>query len=281
MSSGAASPTTIKKRPSTHFQAPGTPDVSIEIDEGEFESNGRVTDPFLPPGSTQRRALGSVGSGPVDLSTSKPSRLRMFWRPRFVLTLTLVFLFFLVLASSNSRTAAHSALQKAGVPLPTIGFSEGFHKLSGGLLGEASRPGGDLDDLLDDEDALWEAGEYEDVPEELEEEPAGRPYVDKDAPVEQLTFAPNGYMLLPDVKPEPAPRHPILQLIEKADKDWDELVGRQSKSLKQCAAEYRKRYKRNPPKGFDKWWKFAVKNNIVLKDEYDQINRDMQAFWAL
>lgn len=45
--------------------------------------------------------------------------------------------------------------------------------------------------------------------------------------------------------------------------------------------EYKRRYKRNPPAGFDKWWKFVEENNVQLPDEYDSIHRDMETFFAL
>ncbi|KAM0753092.1 hypothetical protein T439DRAFT_286471 [Meredithblackwellia eburnea MCA 4105] len=85
---------------------------------------------------------------------------------------------------------------------------------------------------------------------------------------------------LADYATQPSP-HPILELINRAEKQWNHKVARQSKTLKECAAEYRRRYKRNPPRGFDQWWEYAKANRIVLTDEYDQIHRDLEPFWAL
>ena len=76
-------------------------------------------------------------------------------------------------------------------------------------------------------------------------------------------------------------RHPILSLIEKGKKDWEQLLAKQSKTLPEAAAEYRRRYRRNPPPGFDTWWSFAQKNNVQLVDEYDQIMQDIEPFHAL
>lgn len=45
---------------------------------------------------------------------------------------------------------------------------------------------------------------------------------------------------------------------------------RQSKTLPQAVIEYRKRYGRNPPKGFESWWKFARQNNIKIVDDVRQ-----------
>jgi hypothetical protein len=47
--------------------------------------------------------------------------------------------------------------------------------------------------------------------------------------------------------------HPILGMIEKAEKEWKAKVARQSKTLEEATIEYKRRYKRNPPRGWDKW----------------------------
>jgi hypothetical protein len=69
----------------------------------------------------------------------------------------------------------------------------------------------------------------------------------------------------------PQARHPIWDLIEKSRADWDAKQARQSKTLEEAVNNYRGRYNRSPPKGFDKWWKYAMDNNVKLVDEYDQI----------
>lgn len=48
-------------------------------------------------------------------------------------------------------------------------------------------------------------------------------------------------------------RHPIYDLIERAEAEWENKVKRQSKSLDEAVAEYERRYHRAPPKGFDAW----------------------------
>lgn len=47
--------------------------------------------------------------------------------------------------------------------------------------------------------------------------------------------------------------HPIHALIQNATEKWNNLVARQSKTLPEAVAEYKRRYNRNPPKGFDDW----------------------------
>ncbi|BGP16397.1 hypothetical protein JCM10213_004046 [Rhodosporidiobolus nylandii] len=90
------------------------------------------------------------------------------------------------------------------------------------------------------------------------------------------TFHPNGLLLV-----NPKGRHPIHVLIERAEKKWKDKVARQSKTLSEAVREYKQRYRRNPPKGFDDWWRFCEEYNVQLRDEYDQINHDLAPHWAL
>lgn len=62
------------------------------------------------------------------------------------------------------------------------------------------------------------------------------------------TFHPNGLLLV-----NPKGRHPIHVLIENAEKKWRALLKKQSKSLDEATQEYKRRYKRNPPKGWESW----------------------------
>jgi hypothetical protein len=52
--------------------------------------------------------------------------------------------------------------------------------------------------------------------------------------------------------------HPILQLIERGQAAWNDKVSKQSKTLKQAVDEYRRRYDREPPKGFNHWWEYIM-----------------------
>jgi len=51
--------------------------------------------------------------------------------------------------------------------------------------------------------------------------------------------------------------HPIFELVREAEKMWTEKLQRASKSLIDAVVEYRRRYKRDPPKGFDLWYIFS------------------------
>ena len=64
----------------------------------------------------------------------------------------------------------------------------------------------------------------------------------------QHTFHPNGLLLVNDNG-----RHPIQVLIERAEERWRKKCARQSRTLVDAVREYKQRYRRNPPKGFDDW----------------------------
>jgi hypothetical protein len=81
--------------------------------------------------------------------------------------------------------------------------------------------------------------------------------------------------------PRPPIHHPIPKLMADARQSFDDKIRRQSRTLSQAVAEYERRYKRLPPKGFDEWFEFAQENNAVIIDEYDQLGRDLEPFWAL
>ena len=64
-----------------------------------------------------------------------------------------------------------------------------------------------------------------------------------------------GHALTPDVLLALNPRgpHPIFQLIRDAEVAWEAKRARASNTLDAAVAEYRRRYRRAPPLGFDKW----------------------------
>ncbi|KAK4702708.1 hypothetical protein P7C70_g3518, partial [Phenoliferia sp. Uapishka_3] len=75
--------------------------------------------------------------------------------------------------------------------------------------------------------------------------------------------------------------HPIHLLISDAKRDWDKKRARQSKSLREAVEEYERRYKMRPPKGFAKWFEFAMANNFLLPDEFDSMHLRILPYLAL
>lgn len=49
-----------------------------------------------------------------------------------------------------------------------------------------------------------------------------------------------------EIPPQP---HPIHLLMDRARRDWDKKLARQSKTLREAVEEYEHRYGRRPPKG--------------------------------
>ncbi|KAF2199269.1 hypothetical protein GQ43DRAFT_482607 [Delitschia confertaspora ATCC 74209] len=90
----------------------------------------------------------------------------------------------------------------------------------------------------------------------------------------------------PDFPLKPVPidltkGHPAEQLIEAAEQEFQDLLGRQSKSLADTIKEYRRRNGVPPPPNFDKWYEFSVRNGVQLIDEFDTLNRGLLPYWGL
>ncbi|KAF7973136.1 hypothetical protein HWV62_16184 [Athelia sp. TMB] len=112
--------------------------------------------------------------------------------------------------------------------------------------------------------------------EDAEDAPAP-PQNDKRAkPTRQHLFRSNGLM---EVNPDG--RHPLFELIERGEAKWAAKIKRQSRTLQEAVKEYKRRHKRAPPAGFDKWWDYCQANEVQLPDEYDQIYRDLEPFWGM
>lgn len=75
--------------------------------------------------------------------------------------------------------------------------------------------------------------------------------------------------------------HPIPNLMDTAEDKYRAKLKKQSKTLVEAVTEYKRRYKRNPPKGFDEWWAFAETNGLKMVDEYDGLMSDLEPFWGL
>lgn len=90
--------------------------------------------------------------------------------------------------------------------------------------------------------------------------------------------------LLPftDTRPKPViTEHPIPKLMQDAEGQFRKKLGGQSKTLQAAVKEYKRRYQRDPPKGFGDWWKFARDHDVKMVDEYDGLVEDLAPFWRL
>lgn len=75
--------------------------------------------------------------------------------------------------------------------------------------------------------------------------------------------------------------HPILPILRRARQANIDMMARQSTTYAQVCSAYRRKYKQNPPPGFDKWWSFAKARNHTMVDEYDSLMRDVAKFAIL
>ncbi|EMD36971.1 glycosyltransferase family 90 protein [Gelatoporia subvermispora B] len=75
--------------------------------------------------------------------------------------------------------------------------------------------------------------------------------------------------------------HPIPKLMAEAEDNFRQLLARQSRTLQEAVDEYKRRYNRDPPHGFDEWWRFARDNDVLMIDEYDSIVEDLEPFYEL
>ena len=110
-------------------------------------------------------------------------------------------------------------------------------------------------------------------------------------PLVKHTLTPDGRLIV-----QPSAPHPIFQLIRDAEAAWETKRAQASQTLEEAVAEYRRRYRRAPPLGFDKWcvhmvcdhtysricrWEYVVKHGVQLPDEYDEIFEDLEPFWGI
>ncbi|KAF3025699.1 hypothetical protein E8E14_014105 [Neopestalotiopsis sp. 37M] len=76
--------------------------------------------------------------------------------------------------------------------------------------------------------------------------------------------------------------HPISKLIDEAQMQFTERLGKRSTTLEQAAYRYRERRGRHPPPGFDKWFEAAAASDaVIVEDFFDRIHDDINPFWAM
>ncbi|KAI4156495.1 MAG: hypothetical protein LQ340_000244 [Diploschistes diacapsis] len=78
-------------------------------------------------------------------------------------------------------------------------------------------------------------------------------------------------------------RHPIDSLIATARLQHKAWVAQAAMShdLLTAISEYKRRYNRDPPPGFDVWHKYAVDRSSVVIDDFDSMHNDLAPFWSI
>ncbi|KAJ7678062.1 glycosyl transferase family 90-domain-containing protein [Mycena polygramma] len=101
------------------------------------------------------------------------------------------------------------------------------------------------------------------------------------APPAPVLIAEHNFMDDGLLEVNPGGIHPIFELLRRAEDAWDAKLARASTTFPQAVSEYRRRYKRDPPKGFDDWWRYVQEHAVQLPDEYDTIHADLEPFWGI
>ncbi|KAH8599873.1 glycosyltransferase family 90 protein [Bisporella sp. PMI_857] len=76
-------------------------------------------------------------------------------------------------------------------------------------------------------------------------------------------------------------KHPIVDLMRRADKLFTEYDDSRSTTFKQTVAKYKRQYGRNPPPGFRDWYRFARDKGVHNVDDFQQIMDDLRPFWGI
>lgn len=69
----------------------------------------------------------------------------------------------------------------------------------------------------------------------------------------QKGLAQHSYLANGLVEVNPKGQHPIYDLLDRGHDAWNTKLAGASRTLGQAVDEYRRRYSRAPPKGFDRW----------------------------
>jgi hypothetical protein len=70
----------------------------------------------------------------------------------------------------------------------------------------------------------------------------------------------------------------IKRRIQAAQTQAQALTKNQSTTPEDAVAEYKRRYRRDPPPGFTEWAQFALDHNSKVIDDFDQIDRDLAPY---
>ena len=75
--------------------------------------------------------------------------------------------------------------------------------------------------------------------------------------------------------------HPIEVLVNQANREFRSMVDGQSKTLQGAITEYERKYRMEPPPGFDLWFDLAMESNCTIVDNFDTIMQSLEPFWGI
>jgi hypothetical protein len=73
-------------------------------------------------------------------------------------------------------------------------------------------------------------------------------------------------------------RHPVQILFQNAQGHASNLLARQATTMESAISEYQRRYRRDPPPGYEKWYEFAKSHHSLIIDDFDSIERSLAPF---
>lgn len=228
-------------------------DGELSLDDGSRRARQPTyAQRFVPPAllaASRRFPL------PTQLVSSRP-----FAYSAGALTLLALLFFLLPSSSSSGRGDYPSGVPKAGWSQahgllyappaadgvcafldPTLGFSKDERKLVQQLQ-KSLQKSSPHDGL-----PRWQGGLKMDLPNALQPDFPFAPATSQHPDADQLGLT----------NALESKVHPIFSLVARGEQKFRGMVARRSTTLKQAVAEYRSRYGRAPPKGFDKWWQYV------------------------
>jgi len=84
--------------------------------------------------------------------------------------------------------------------------------------------------------------------------------------------------ITPEKPPGTWSQHPVVVLHERARKDFDALLKRQSRTPEEAEAKYTRRYGRKEPPGFHGWVKYALAQESPIVDDFDTLSHAVHRF---
>ncbi|KAG5977528.1 hypothetical protein E4U55_006723 [Claviceps digitariae] len=75
--------------------------------------------------------------------------------------------------------------------------------------------------------------------------------------------------------------HPIQLLMQEANLSFQAMMQNQSQNYTAACKEYKRRYKVDPPAGFESWYNYAKIHHSPIIDDFDTLYHGIAPFWAM
>ncbi|KAK8225547.1 hypothetical protein HDK77DRAFT_487631 [Phyllosticta capitalensis] len=75
--------------------------------------------------------------------------------------------------------------------------------------------------------------------------------------------------------------HPITVLAHTALGEFETMLSRQSRTAEEAVTEYKRRYNRKPPPGFEDWFEYAKFKKSYIIDDFDDLTKSFEPYWEI